>query len=267
MCHLLRPLAAWPLRDRAGIAGVLCDIDDTLTSGGAIAPAALQALRDLAAAGLPAIAITGRPMGWSQPYARSWPVRAIVAENGAVALIPEAGGVQVEYLQDEATRAANALRLRAAAEDILRGVPGAQLAQDSAGRVTDIAVDHAEHAQLDGAGIEQVLMLMLGHGMRASVSSIHVNGWYGEHDKWQGACWIVRRLFGRELAAETQRWMYVGDSGNDQVMFERLPQSIGVANVMRYADGLEHPPAYVTPSERGEGFAEAVAALLAARGA
>ncbi len=67
------------------------DIDDTLTSHGAITPDALQALAELKAAGLTVIAITGRPMGWCEPFMaglRRWPVDAMVAENGAVALVP-----------------------------------------------------------------------------------------------------------------------------------------------------------------------------------
>ncbi len=80
------PLASWPLAQRQGIIGVLTDIDDTLTTDGAITPDALLALHGLKAAGLHVIAITGRPVGWSEEFAMSWPVDAIVAENGSVAL-------------------------------------------------------------------------------------------------------------------------------------------------------------------------------------
>jgi hydroxymethylpyrimidine pyrophosphatase-like HAD family hydrolase len=65
---------------------VFTDIDDTLTTDGAITPNALQALADLKAAGLSVVAITGRPVGLSEPFAAQWPVDAIVAANGAVAL-------------------------------------------------------------------------------------------------------------------------------------------------------------------------------------
>jgi len=71
------------------VCGVLTDIDDTLTCDGAITDDALQALQALRDAGLPVIAITGRPMGWSAPFARDWPIDAIVAENGSVALFRE----------------------------------------------------------------------------------------------------------------------------------------------------------------------------------
>ena len=71
------------------IAGVLTDIDDTLTTEGAITADALEALAQLHAAGVHVVPITGRPVGWSEQFARDWPVDAIVAENGAVAVLPE----------------------------------------------------------------------------------------------------------------------------------------------------------------------------------
>ncbi|HEX3138462.1 MAG TPA: HAD-IIB family hydrolase [Rhizobacter sp.] len=246
--------------------GVLTDIDDTLTTEGAITPEALSALAALRAAHIPVMAITGRPMGWSEPFSRDWPIDAIVAENGAVALFREGGALRIEYAQDEPTRRHNAQRLREVAQRVLREVPGATLAQDSAGRVTDIAVDHSEFAHLGDAQIEQVVQLMRGEGMNATVSSIHINGWFGEHTKLSGARWIVQRLLGRALDADTARWVYVGDSTNDQLMFAHFPLSVGVANLMRFAAQLQTWPAYLTRCERGEGFAEVARALLTARG-
>ena len=261
------PFATCPNSLLAQAHGILSDIDDTLTAHGAIAPEALQALHALRAAKLPVIAITGRPMGWSEGFARAWPVAAIVAENGAVALIPEAGSVQVEYAQDAATRDHNAKRLREVAARVLASVPGATLARDSAGRVTDIAIDHSEFTQLPQAAIAQAVAIMQSAGMNATVSSIHINGWFGAHDKLSGARWMLRRLFQRDLDAELPRWVYVGDSTNDQTMFAAFPLSVGVANVMRFADQLHTWPAYITQGERGQGFAEVAARVLAARAA
>ncbi len=260
-----RPLRELPFQRAREVVGVLTDIDDTLTRDGAIEPAALQALQALADAGLPVFAVTGRPMGWSEPFARAWPLQAIVAENGAVALWRHGDGLAVEYAQDEATRVANAARLRAVAARVQAEVPGATLARDSAGRVTDIAVDHAEFARLDDAAIARVVALMQAEGMQATVSSIHVNGWFGSHDKWSGACWIVQRRLGRALPAEVDRWVYVGDSTNDQAMFARFALSVGVANLMDFADRLHTWPAWLTQGARGEGFAELARLLLAAR--
>ena len=261
-----RPWSAVARADAAAVRGLLTDIDDTLTTAGAITPDALAALAALRAAGLPVFAVTGRPRGWSEPFAREWPIDAIVAENGAVALFRDAAGdLCIEYAQDEDVRARHAERLRRAAARVLREVPGSTLARDSAGRVTDIAIDHGEFARLSAAQVAEVLRVMHAEGMHATVSSIHVNGWFGDHDKLSGAAWIVRRLLGRELGPESAHWVYVGDSANDQRMFGHFPLSVGVANLLEFADALTTWPAYLTRGARGAGFAEVAATLLAAR--
>ncbi len=261
------PLAEWSAAARAGVRGLMTDIDDTLTRDGAIEPVALQALHALAAAGVPVVAITGRPAGWSEPFARAWPVRAIVAENGAVALVRQGDRLDIRFAQDAATRERNTARLRAVATQVLQQVPAARLAQDSAGRLTDIAIDHSEFASLPPDDVARVVAVMRAAGMTATVSSIHVNGWFGGHDKFSGAAWMARELFGEDLLQTLPHWAYVGDSTNDQVMFARFVHSVGVANLMQFAAVLHTWPAWITPGARGEGFAQVAQALLAARAA
>lgn len=259
----MHPLADW---QPGRIIGVLTDIDDTLTTEGAITPDALQALADLKAAGLHVVPITGRPVGWSEPFATCWPVDAIVAENGAVALVHASGQpLRKCYQQDEATRATHFARMQQVLARIERDIPGARRSQDSDGRETDIAIDHSEFTHLPQRAIDAVVHLMQSEGMTATVSSIHINGWYGDHDKLAGARWIVRELWGRDLNAELDRWVYVGDSTNDQVMFQHFVYSVGVANIRRFEAQLTHPPRYITRGERGAGFAELAAHLLRGR--
>ena len=254
------PLIDWPLEQRQRITGVLTDIDDTLTTEGRITPDALKALHDLRDAGLTVIPITGRPIGWSEPFAKSWPVLSIVAENGSAAWIEN--GKRKIYQQDEATRNANYERLQTVATRVLYEVPGATLAQDSPDRETDIAIDHSEFTHLSQDLIDKALNIMREQGLTATVSSIHINAWIGAHDKWNGAKWIVRELLGRELESELHRWVYIGDSTNDQLMFQHFTRSVGVANITRFLPQLEHKPRYIARSERGAGFAELAKALL-----
>jgi HAD superfamily hydrolase (TIGR01484 family) len=260
----MRPLSDLSPSRLAVVKGVLTDIDDTLTAGGAIEPAALDALRSLAAAGVPVIAITGRPVGWSEPFALAWPVAAIVAENGAVMLRRVGNRLRRDFAQDEATRAANWRRLQACAQEVLARVPGSTAATDSAGRLTDIAIDHSEFHHLTPAQIEAVVAVMREHALNATVSSIHVNGWIGDHDKPSGARWAVEAALGQPFDAA--RWIYVGDSTNDQAMFATVPLSVAVANIDRFVPQLQVLPAYVTSLPRGRGFAQVADALLAARG-
>ena len=276
----MKPLSFLPSRECAPICGILTDIDDTLTTDGAITPDALQALGALKASGLHVIPITGRPVGWSEPFAATWPVDAIVAENGAVALQRSAEVFDQKsllpnhskreqlskiYQQDAATRAANYANMQQVLAQIEREVPGARRATDSPGRETDIAIDHSEFTHLPQDAIDHAVRIMRDAGMNATVSSIHINGWFGAHNKLEGARWIVRELFGRNLDAEIDRWVYVGDSTNDQVMFEHFPHSVGVANIARFVPQLTHRPRFVTQGERGAGFAEVARAVLAAR--
>jgi HAD superfamily hydrolase (TIGR01484 family) len=227
----------------------------------------IEALGALSGTGVHVIPITGRPVGWSEPFAETWPVDAIVAENGAVALTRMGAreGLRKLYTQDAAVREANFARMQRVARRIVAEVPGATLARDSAGRETDIAIDHGEFSHLPQARIDEVVALMRAEGMNATVSSIHVNGWFGDHNKLAGARWVVRELLGRDLDAEIARWVYVGDSTNDVLMFEHFPHSAGVANIARFADQLAHAPRYVTQGERGAGFAEVATAILSAR--
>jgi HAD superfamily hydrolase (TIGR01484 family) len=260
----MQPFSLCPPERLRHLRGVLTDIDDTLTAGGAIAPAALSALQALSDAGVPVIAITGRPSGWSEPFALAWPLLAIVAENGAVMLRrDERGLLRREFSQDVPTRRANFVRLQACAAELLRRVPGARLATDSPGRLTDIAIDHSEFAHLDAAQIAAACAVMREHGLVATVSSIHINGWIGDHNKLTAAAWAVPALLGESFDA--QRWLYIGDSANDQLMFERLPLTVGVANIALWAPRLQHLPVFVTQAERGAGFAELAHALLRAR--
>jgi HAD superfamily hydrolase (TIGR01484 family) len=272
----MRPLHLWPVSERHNISGVFTDIDDTLTTDGTITPDALQALAQLKAAGLAVIAITGRPVGWCEQLAASLPVDAIVAENGAVALVrsdsfgknssqpPPNISVPLSklYQQDAITRANNQARMQQIGTRVMFQVPGVLTTRDSIGRETDLAFDYNEYARLPPEMVQRVVTLLQSYGMQTTVSSIHIHGCFGNFDKWQGANWIVRELLQRDLAQEIDRWVFVGDSGNDQAMFEHFTHSVGVANIRRFESALTHLPPYITPSERGAGFAEVATALL-----
>ena len=257
----LRPLSELPVS--ANLLGVLTDIDDTLTTDGVVPDHVVAAIARLKDAGLKVVPITGRPVGWSVPFASAWPVDSIVAENGAVALRRNAqGSLDKLYQQDAEERASNFAKMQTVLEQIEATVPGAARATDSAGRECDIAVDHSEFTNMPQAQIDQCVALMKAAGMNATVSSIHINGWFGEHNKLEGARWIVRELFDIDLDATLGQWVYIGDSTNDQLMFQHMPHSVGVANIERFVPQLKHLPRYVTTAERGDGFVQLADQLL-----
>lgn len=246
--------------------GVFCDIDDTLTHDGRLVPAAFLALQRLQDAGLKVVPITGRPGGWVDQIARIWPVDGVVGENGGLWFYHHNGSLHRSYLQDDAVRQHNKDRLQRLATHILQTVPGCALASDQSYRDLDLAVDFCEDVPpLDDAAINRIVELFEEAGCTAKVSSIHVNGWFGEFDKLTGCERFLAERFGTSLAEATESWAYFGDSANDEPMFKAFPISVGVANVREFLPRMTSHPSYVTQGEGGHGFAEAIDHLLSQR--
>jgi len=265
----MRPLADFPVAARRRVTRVLADIDDTLTTEGRITAEALTAIERLAAAGVDVIPVTGRPAGWCDHIARMWPVAAVVGENGAFYFRYDRARRTLErrFVLDEATRAANRRRLEILGRDILAKVPGTALASDQAYRDADLAVDYREDvAPLPPQSVDRIVALMTAAGARAKVSSIHVNGWFGDYDKLAMIRILFRELFAAELDAVKNTVVFVGDSPNDEPMFRFFPFAVGVANVRDFGDRLKARPAFITRARAGAGFAEVAAAVLAAKG-
>ena len=63
------------------------------------------------------------------------------------------------------------------------------------------------------------------------------------------------------------RYVFIGDSPNDEPMFGYFPHAVGVANVADFADRMRHPPAICDRARAAApGFVELAKRLLAARG-
>jgi HAD superfamily hydrolase (TIGR01484 family) len=257
-----------PANMRTGIRHVLTDIDDTLSTAGRLGSDAYRALADLREAGLVVVPITGRPAGWCDHIARMWPVDAVVGENGAFYMHYDAAARRLKrrFLDGEVKRAENRARLGVIAQSILRAVPGCALASDQHYRESDLAIDFCEDVPaLPRADVDRIVALMRAEGMTAKVSSIHVNGWFGDYDKLAMTRTLFAEVFAIDLDREREKFAFVGDSPNDAPMFAFFPNAVGVANVRAWLDHIATPPAYVTTHESGEGFAEVARFLLSAR--
>jgi len=266
----MRPLLDFPLDARRRVLGVLTDIDDTLTTEGRLTADAYAALERLRGTGLRVIPITGRPAGWCDHLARMWPVDAVVGENGAFWMRHDdtQRKLRTVHVAEPAQRADRRRRLDELAQRILAAVPGCALASDQFCRIADIAIDFCEDVPpLPPAAIDRIVQLMQAEGLSAKISSIHVNGWFGDYDKLSTTRRLLAEEFGVDLdrPGERERWVFVGDSPNDAPMFGHFPHAIGVANVAEHVDRIATLPAWITPSRCGAGFVEVAQALLAAR--
>ena len=264
----MQPLAAMPADVRSRLLGIFTDIDDTLTTEGRLPAAAYAALERLHDAGLVVVPITGRPAGWCDMVARFWPVAGVVGENGAFYFRYDHDSRKMvrRFVQDAATRERNRERLVAIREAVLQAVPGCAVASDQLYREADLAIDFCEDVPpLGRDAVDRIVAEFERAGAVAKVSSIHVNGWFGDHDKLTTTRIFVQEAMGLELAAVKERFTYAGDSPNDAPMFGYFPHAVGVANVLAFADRMPALPAYVTPSEGGGGFVELAEAILEAR--
>ncbi|MBL0712116.1 MAG: HAD-IIB family hydrolase [Desulfosarcina sp.] len=261
----MQPFRAFPAEFKSRIRFVLTDIDDTLTVGGRLPSTTLAAMETLQAAGIQVIPVTGRPAGWCDHMARMWPIAGLVGENGAFYFAYDTHRRRMHrcYWKSERERRKDRRRLERLESKILERVPGCRVSADQAYREADLAIDFCEDVPpLPMTAVAEIKRCFEQAGARAKISSIHVNGWFGDYDKLAMTQTFFKEQFNRDLAAVRDEIVFAGDSPNDEPMFAYFPHAVGVANVRKYAERMQHPPAWVTENEGGLGFAEMVGVLL-----
>ncbi|MBQ0819796.1 HAD-IIB family hydrolase [Microvirga sp. HBU67558] len=266
----MKPLSEMPLETARSIRVVLTDIDDTITTEGMLTASAYGALERLHRAGFIVIPVTGRPAGWCDHIARMWPVDAVVGENGAFYFRydRERRTMEQRFWASSEELARNRAKLDAIEAEVLASVPGTALASDQAYRLADLAIDFCEDVPpLPESEVDRIVAAFERAGAQAKVSSIHVNGWFGDYNKLTMARTLLADVFGMAWDEARKTVIYAGDSPNDEPMFAAFPVSVGVANIQAFAHRLISKPAYVASGHSGEGFVELAELLLRAKGA
>ncbi len=259
-----RPLSQAPADIFRAIRGVCLDIDDTLTTEGKLTPEAFQALWDLKRAGLYVVPLTGRPAGWCDHFARFWPVDAVVGENGAFVFLMKDG--KRTRLDPPGSDPEKTKHLEALKTSILQRFKWATWASDQLYRENDLAIDICEDVPpWSDANVQALLEHCKKAGAHAKLSSIHVNAWFGNFDKKSGFKFWLSQGAEASVPKNLDQWIFIGDSPNDEPMFEFFKNSVGVANIAKYLDGLKFKPRWLTQGHSGAGFVEMARALLSAR--
>ena len=247
------------------LSGIFFDIDDTFTIAGKIPSIAFQALWNLKNSDFKVVPVTGRPAGWCDHIARMWPVDGIVGENGAFYFWFDEieHKLKKRFLDSDEVRTQKRLRLRRIRDEILIRVPGAAIASDQLYRETDLAIDYCEDVKpLNQDTIEQICKIFTDYGATCKVSSVHVNGWFGDYDKLGMTKTFVHERWGLNLDKNNEHFMFLGDSPNDEPMFHYFRYTAGVKNILHFADQMKHMPTFIASKEGGEGFSEIVGELL-----
>jgi len=263
--HNMKPFRQFPQSSKPNIRFVLTDIDDTLTINGRLPAEVFTAMEILQKKGIRVIPITGRPAGWCDHIARMWPVDGVVGENGAFYFRYDEDRKKMRrrYFASEKRRQENHRKLEALKHDILQKVPGSNISADQVYREADLAIDFCEDVpSLTQNAIEEIVRLFTQAGAQAKISSIHVNGWFGDYDKLTMTKIFFEDVFELSLDLYKDRLVYVGDSPNDCPMFAFFPNSVGVANILDFKGRLDFEPAWITTKPGGFGFAEMAEILL-----
>jgi HAD superfamily hydrolase (TIGR01484 family) len=261
----MKSIKDFPREKRPDINYLLTDIDDTLTNDGKIPASAFQAMEDLDAAGIKVIPITGRPAGWCDHIARMWPVYGVVGENGAFYFFYDKNKKKMtrRYFKTNQEREQDQKKLASIKIKILQSIPGCVVSADQAYREADLAIDFAEDVPaLSQAEIERIVDIFTQYNAKAKISSIHVNGWFGDYDKLSMTKTMFQEVFDTDLDLIKENVIFVGDSPNDEPMFEYFPNAVGVANVLKFCDRLAFKPAWITKEKGGVGFAQLAKILV-----
>lgn len=266
------PFSECPLDRLLRVRRLYFDVDDTLTTRGALFPDAVEALYEAHEAGFSLVAVTGRSAAWGEMLLRILPLDAVVAETGAMCFYRRTrGGVGTVHSEPDATvRKANAQRRASVVDTVLSQVASARLAVDNIGRVYDVAFDLVEDgkpvSESDAARIRTILE---SEGLTVAQSSVHINAWFGSFDKATMVNRYLLDIEGVSLNAASHSVLYIGDSRNDAEMFNRAGVSVGVANVQLVLDALDKvgmAPDFITDGEMGAGFCEVADRLIGTRG-
>ena len=263
-----QPLAEMPKTFCKKLRGIFTDIDDTLTHHGKVPEDSYKALWMAREAGLRLIPVTGRPAGWVDHLARMWPVDAVIGENGAFYFHLDKkqgrdGKLLQRFVQDSNTRKANQEKLWQVFHALKREIPEIQVASDQGYRAIDLAVDFCEDVpRLSEEKIDRIVSTFQAAGAQAQISSIHVNAWFGSHDKYSCCKLLLKELYGENFDSVKENYLYFGDSPNDEPLFQKFPHTVGVANVQEFLPRMKYHPRYITKKAGGHGFAEAIKFIL-----
>ena len=250
---------------RRSLRGIFSDIDDTITTNGMLSAEAYTAIENISKRGIEFIPITGRPAGWCDMIARFWPVKGVIGENGAFFFSYDHKKKKMirRYIQSEKERSEGLKKLKIIKQNILKEVAGCAVSSDQFSRISDLAIDFCEDVpELPIDAVKKIKEIFLRSGATTKISSIHVNSWFGDYNKLEMTRIFTKEILGIELDSNKDKFVFCGDSPNDEPLFHYFPNSCGVANVKNFNSEMKYLPTYVASSKGGKGFVEICSKLL-----
>jgi hydroxymethylpyrimidine pyrophosphatase-like HAD family hydrolase len=250
----LLPLNAL-VNDASQIKLIASDVDGTLTHSDHLTPKLLEAITQLNQANLPLLLVTGRSAGWVDALRNYLPVVGAIAENGGV-FCPQDGPYQL--LGDFPPLSTHRQHLADAFSQLQQRYPQLKASTDNAFRLTDWTFDVEGLSEGD---LGAITLQCQAWGWSFTYSTVQCHIKPQSQNKASGIQQVLAQYF---PTIHPTQVLTIGDSPNDQAMFnpEIFPVSVGVANILKYADRLQYRPKYVTTRAEVDGFCEMVNCLL-----
>ncbi|WP_107671031.1 HAD family hydrolase [Cyanothece sp. BG0011] len=235
---------------------IATDIDGTLTKKGEFSSQLLSTLEQLQKHKIQVILITGRSAGWCQGIVNYLPVWGIIAENGGVYCLKN--NQQITPL----TAVDNVVKHRQSLQDnfeyLKSQFPHLVTSSDNQFRITDWTFDCHELSQEELLNIKKIC-----DKNNWGFTYSHIQGHLKpvEQDKAKALISLKENYF-KHLSL--QEIMTVGDSPNDESLFnlDIFPVSVGVNNLLKYTEKLQHKPVYLTNLSEIDGFCELAKLLI-----
>ena len=249
---ILKPLSN---RNWQNIRLIASDMDGTLTKSEKFDPQLLETLIKLSNAGIDVLITTGRSAGWVQAIATYLPVVGAMAENGG--LLYWQGSVVPQFV-DEIDIDRHRQQLNRVFELLQSKFPQLRESSDNPFRLTDWTFE-VEGLSLEELNQIEAICQSQGYGFTYSTIQCHIKPL--QQDKAIALSKVIPQYF-PDLQSEAI--VAVGDSPNDESLFnpERLWDSVGVANILKYRDLLNYLPAYISHQPEVAGFCELAELIL-----
>ena len=251
--HALKSISNLPTSFCRELEAIFSDIDDTLTISGKIPSFIIDVLYELADAGVKVFMVTGRPAAFGLALENYFGfLSGVITENGGALC---ANG-RIEPLVKIGDIAAYRAELQGIHDKLCEKFGELPTSVGNEFRLTDFAIDRRG---MDDAKVVKIVEHAKELGADVVFSSIQIHLFKHKMDKGKAVRAVARRF-----GVDAGKILTLGDSPNDEPLF-RFEHSVGVANVLRYIDRLEHKPAFVCSKPAAHGALELAREILRKR--
>lgn len=223
---------------------IFSDFDGTLTHEGELTRDFFDIIDLLKKHDHEFVIVSGRSLSWGHFFLTHFPFKACIMEGGGVIVYRDDRG---EIVEEPLVTKQQLDCLSNFTTQLKHHYPHVPLSADSFGRLTDRAI---EFHLMDESWIKEVMDFMERENINFSKSNVHINFWCGDISKYLGVKYFLEKY--RPEVSHDESWFF-GDAPNDESMFQFFNNSVGVSNIEKCLEKLNHRPRIIMEGEENSG--------------